>query len=117
LLQTSQPNHRVVRALRSGSPREAIDEILHERETSGLPPVGQLLAIETLGDDDGVDEELRNTVGREGEVFGPADAGDRSRWLVQGGALYKAKVRLRPAVQRWRDGGIRVRVDADPIDL
>jgi hypothetical protein len=31
--------------------------------------------------------------------------------------LGEAKVALRPLVQRWRDSGLRVRIDADPIDL
>jgi primosomal protein N' len=107
----------VVRAIRAGSPAEVISEILVEREAAGLPPIGQLMAVEVLGDDTPVDKDLREAVDGDGQVFGPAEVGDRARWLVQGAALYKAKVRMRPAVQRWRDQGIRVRVDADPIDL
>ncbi|HEX9855177.1 MAG TPA: hypothetical protein VGC47_07680 [Acidimicrobiia bacterium] len=117
VVQTSQPHHRVVRAIRAGSPAEVISEILVEREAAGLPPIGQLMAVEVLGDDAPVDKDLREAVDGDGQVFGPAEVGDRARWLVQGAALYKAKVRMRPAVQRWRDQGIRVRVDADPIDL
>jgi hypothetical protein len=49
-------------------------------------------------------------------VMGPIPAGDRSRWLLQGD-LGGVKTEMRRFVQRLRDSGATVRVDADPIDL
>jgi hypothetical protein len=51
------------------------------------------------------------------QVLGPADHRGRMRWLLQGSDLTSARVAVRSVVGRWRDGGARVRVDADPIDL
>ena len=39
------------------------------------------------------------------------------RWLIQGPDLTKVRNQLRPLVQRWRDSGVAVRVDVDPIEL
>jgi hypothetical protein len=37
--------------------------------------------------------------------------------LLQGADLRAVRVRLRTLVQRWRDAGHTVRIDADPLDL
>lgn len=117
LVQTAQPGHRVLVALRSGDARGLMEELITERTAAGFPPAGELLAIEVRGERAQADDDLRMAVADVGEVFGPADVGDRRRWLVQGPALHAARVRLRSTVQAWRDGGLSVRVDADPIDL
>jgi hypothetical protein len=49
-------------------------------------------------------------------VMGPVEANDRHRWLLQGD-LQQVKQGLRKALQKLRDGGATIRVDADPIDL
>jgi hypothetical protein len=50
-------------------------------------------------------------------VLGPAPGPIGERWLIQGADLHRTRILLRSAVQILRDGGARVRVDADPIDL
>ena len=117
IVQTRMPSHRVIGALRSGSPVETLDQMLEERAAEQLPPFGELLAVELRNADDQADGELRTTVGDRSAVFGPEEMGDRTRWLIQGPDLRDVKIRLRATVQRWRDRGVAVRVDADPIDL
>jgi primosomal protein N' (replication factor Y) len=117
LIQTADPDHRVVLALRSGRGVELMREIVAERAKAGLPPIGALIAVEVRGDRDATDGELRDAVQTDGDVFGPAEAGPGWRWLVQGDDLHRARVRLRSAVQAWRGRGWAVRVDADPLDL
>jgi hypothetical protein len=51
------------------------------------------------------------------DVHGPSERGGRARWLLQGRDLQGPRLMLRRLVQDWRDAGMRVRVDADPIDL
>ena len=114
LVQTSLPGHRVMGALRSGDPMEFMDETLRRREGSGFPPVGDLIALETDAADAG--PALVEAVG-DASLLGPAKEGDRERWLIQGRDLSAVRLRLRSAVQHLRDGGARVRVDVDPVDL
>ncbi len=114
LVQTSLPDHRVFDALRSGNPMDFMGETLRRRETSGFPPVGDLIALETDATDAG--PILAEAVG-DASLLGPAKEGDRDRWLIQGRDLSTVRIRLRPAVQHLRDGGARLRVDADPVEL
>lgn len=114
LVQTALPDHRVFDALRSGNPMEFMGETLRRRETSGFPPIGDLIALETDATDAG--PVLIEAV-RDASLLGPAKEGDRDRWLIQGPDLSTVRLRLRSAVQHIRDSGARVRVDADPVDL
>lgn len=114
LVQTSLPDHPVMCALRSGDPIAFMTETLNRREGSGFPPVGDLIALETDATDAG--PTLAEAVGDE-SLLGPAREGDRDRWLIQGRDLSTVRLRLRSAVQHLRDGGARVRVDVDPVDL
>ena len=50
-------------------------------------------------------------------MLGPAEWAGGHRWLFQAADLAATRVRLRSVVQKLRDGGWRVRVDADPVDL
>lgn len=117
LVQTMDPDQRVLVALRRGEPDALIQTIVAERIGGGLPPASELIAVELAGDHDAVDAELRSATGDDAVVLGPAMVGERHRWLVQGSDLGKVRTRLRGSVQSWRDRGFRVRVDADPIDL
>lgn len=117
LVQTALPQHDVITALTAGRPALFLDDVVERRAASGFPPSGQLIAIEIRGASDVSDEELRKAAGGDAVVFGPAPAGEGVRWLVQGHDLQPFRIRVRPLVQRWRDGGARVRVDVDPIDL
>lgn len=115
VIQTSMPNHEVFGALRGGHPLPFLAAELAHREEEGFPPAAELMAVEIRGDATGIDGELRDLV--DGEVLGPAPAVDATRWLVQAPGLRESKVRLRRAVQQWRDKGLSVRIDADPQDL
>lgn len=114
LVQTSLSGNRVFDALRSGDPLAFMSETLRKREESGFPPVGDLVALETDATD--ASSVLVDAAG-EASLLGPAREGERERWLIQGRDLSAVRLRLRSAVQHLRDGGARVRVDADPVDL
>lgn len=117
LVQSSQPAHRVLAALRHGKATELLQTLAEEREDDGLPPAVELIAIEVTGPLATPNAEMRDVVGAAGEVHGPESGGGRTRWLVQGASLGEVRIRLRAAVQRWRDEGLKVRIDADPVDL
>jgi primosomal protein N' (replication factor Y) len=117
MVQTAQPDHRVLGAARHGQALPLLDDILGEREAAGFPPSGSLIAVDLQGAGEETDLELRATVGDDGDVLGPGDSRGGQRWLIQGSSLHGVRIRLRSQVQRWRDAGIRVRIDADPIDL
>jgi primosomal protein N' len=110
------PDHPVIAALRHGGPADFMRSVLEDRRAAGFPPSGELLAVEVAPPTPAVDGELRAVAGT-ATVLGPAEQQGRSRWLVQGRDLHPLRIRLRPQVQAWRDAGLRVRVDADPIDL
>jgi primosomal protein N' (replication factor Y) (superfamily II helicase) len=114
VVQTSIPDHPVFNALRSGDPIPFMAGVVDRREETGFPPVGELIALETDAPD--AHAILADAVSG-ADLLGPAREGDRDRWLIQGPDLARTRLRLRAAVGRLRDGGFRVRVDADPIDL
>jgi len=114
LIQTSLPDHPVFTALRKGDSGAFMEEVLGRRSLTGFPPVGELIAVET---DAGEASSDLSEAARDAVLLGPAEEGDRYRWLIQGRDLTRVRVRLRVAVQRLRDAGARVRVDADPVDL
>ena len=116
LIQTAGPKHRVYDALRHGRPTPFLRDVLNEREVAGFPPVTQLLAVELTGAPGTADVELRDLAGPAG-VHGPAVNDDVTRWLVSAPDLRPLKLLLRTQVQRWRDGGAKVRIDADPVRL
>lgn len=117
IVQTSDPDHPAIVALRRGDPMEVLLADLAARAELGLPPAGELLVVETTEAPGDPDLALRETVGGRAEVHGPAEKGGRLRWLIQGGDLRQARIALRALVHEWRDRGARVRIDADPIDL
>jgi primosomal protein N' len=118
LIQTSEPGHPVIAALRRADPLPALQAEAELRASLGYPPAGELLVLEMRGavDVDSVGAELEAASHR-AAIMGPAAGPDGHRWLVQGNDLSAFRVSLRPLVQRWRDGGAIVRIDADPIDL
>ena len=113
MVQTSEPSHPVVRALVRADPLPALNAELETRSVMGYPPAGELVVLEVGGSPP---PDLA-TLMPHCEVLGPASRGDRSRWLLQADDLRAAKSELRSLVQRWRDSGLRVRIDVDPIDL
>jgi primosomal protein N' len=117
LVQTGQPDHRAFAVLRSGHPLDYLEELGNERERDLLPPAAELLAIEVTGDAKASDSDLAALEADGIQIHGPESGGGRTRWFIQGRSLEDVRVRLRPMVQRWRDSGSKVRVDADPLDL
>jgi primosomal protein N' (replication factor Y) len=117
VIQTGQPGHRAFSALRSGHPMEFLRQVAEERSRDSLPPSGDLMAIEVTGDAKKPGEELDSLASDEVQVHGPESGGGRTRWFLHGADLQQSRVRLRRLVQGWRDAGLKVRIDADPIDL
>lgn len=116
IVQTGRPGDAVVAALRGGDPLKFLELTIQERAKTRLPPGGEVLVIE-LDATGSADQEIRGLAGERAEVFGPADHAGRYRWLVQGGDLRPVRIGLRRLVHSWRDHGIRVRVDVDPLEL
>ena len=118
MVQTSDPQHHAVIALRRADPVGFHDVELADRQMFGYPPAGQLLIIEgrDLDDVDTRNAELV-AVGGGVVILGPAPVPDGTRWLVQGEDLDEFKRAIRPIIGKWRDSGASVRIDADPIDL
>jgi primosomal protein N' len=116
MVQTSLPESSLMATLRRGDPIPYLESVLSERVQAGLPPASEMIALELRGEGSvgDADAEIRS-LGAE-TVLGPATAGERSRWLLQG-ALGQVRLELRPLVQAWRERGWTVRIDADPIDL
>ena len=116
MAQTSLPEAPLLTALKRADPIPYLEGLLVERARHGLPPATEMLAIEVRGDEgpSRFDSDMRAL--DPPTILGPAPAAQGWRWLLQG-TLGPVKPRLRPMVQRWRETGATVRIDADPIDL
>lgn len=116
IIQTSMPESAVSASLVKGDAVPLLESILMDRVRDGLPPSVEMMAIELRGNPDVsvVSSELARL--DRITVLGPAESTSGFRWLLQG-RLGSAREALRPLVQRWRDTGYTVRIDADPIDL
>ncbi len=117
MVQTVRPDHEVIRTLVRGDPLPFLSTQAAERASLRLPPSGELMVVEASGEPAGFDDSIRSAAGSTSSVLGPAATAEGNRWLIQGPDLLDAKLRLREIVQRARDGGGRVRIDVDPIDL
>ncbi|MCP4968276.1 MAG: hypothetical protein GY926_23960 [bacterium] len=117
LVQTGQPEHRALEVLRSGHSIEFLNTLNRERERDHLPPAASLIAIEVSGDTTSQSDDLEVLADDGVQVHGPETGGGRTRWFIQGDSIQGSRVQLRTIVQRWRDSGLKVRIDADPIDL
>ncbi len=117
LVQTAQPGHRVFEALRTRPPAPAPGGVARGAQGGRLPAGRRADG----GGDRRRPEGRRHRAAcrrrRRRRCPGPAPAGARARWLVSGGDLRPLKLALRPVVQSWRDRGIRVRIDVDPVRL
>lgn len=115
MVQTGDPHHPVIEALRFGKPFPFLDEVLAERAATRFPPVGEIIAIEAVEAEDA--DAVVRAAAEGATVLGPAPGPMGDRWLIQGADLHRTRILLRPAVQSLRDAGARVRIDADPVDL
>ena len=118
LLQTSDPHHHAVVALRRADPVGFFDVEIDARRAFGYPPAGELMVVEARELDD---VDLRHSelvaIGGAITILGPADSSRGVRWLIQGQDLDRFKSAMRPVVDRWRSAGASVRIDVDPIEL
>lgn len=117
IVQTALPGHPAMVALKSGKALPFLHSELAIRRQLGYPPAGELMIVELRGQvpadprralvqlDDGID------------LLGPAETRHGIRFLAQGNSLDMLRTGLRPVVQRWRDSGTIVRIDADPLEL
>ena len=114
MVQTADPSHPVYTALRRGDPVPFLRDELMARRRFLLPPCGEVMVVEVEGVED---RTVLDRVLEDATVFGPARAGERIRWIVQGHDLRETKERLRAAVGRLRDRGCKVRLDVDPREF
>ena len=114
MLQTADIRQPVYSALSRADPFPFLGDELAIRRRLALPPFGEVMVVEVAGTEDGsiLDEALESAI-----VYGPARAGDRLRWMVQGDDLTGVKRKLREAVVHLRRQALRVRVDVDPRDF
>ncbi len=131
LLQTYQPDHPVMRALRSGERDAFIAREAEARRDAGMPPYGRLAALILSGPDAGVVDSYARTLAKaapraEGlQVLGPAPAPmallrgrHRRRFLIQSGRSLNLQALLRDWLARTRPPkSVRVQVDVDPYSF
>ena len=89
---------------------------IEKRTETRLPPSGEVIVVE-LDTDGEADDDLRGLGGQGVEIFGPASRDGRFHWLIQGRDLRRVRVGFRRVVHEWRERGIRVRIDVDPLQL
>ncbi|WP_340108392.1 primosomal protein N' [Pikeienuella sp. HZG-20] len=130
VVQTSAPDHAVMRALVSDDAETFLDELAEERRRAGAPPFGRMAGIILSGRSEAqvwaaaealarADEPLRR-IGA--DLFGPAAAPiGRIRGRIRVRLLVKAPkgAPLQAALRLWRSGvrtpaAVRVSIDIDP---
>lgn len=118
MVQTYLPDHAVILALKKGDPLVFLESEMEQRRQFGFPPAGELLVLEVRGElPEGADTSLKEAAAG-ATVMGPATRNNGAiRWLLQASDLSKARHNLRGLIQKWRDAGVTVRVDADPLEL
>ncbi len=117
ILQTYDPTHPIVDAIKRADPITFVRHDSARRAAAGFPPGGEVLILEVEDAVADAGEQLAEAIGDRAEVLGPAEGGGRTRWLLQSIDLTAARVAVRSVVSRWREGGARVRIDTDPVDL
>ena len=116
IAQTAHADSGLVTALRRGNPIPYLENVLVDRARDGAPPATEMIAVELRGDvPPDVSDRLRH-LDAAAIVMGPMTVDEGSRWLLTG-RLGKVRLGLRKLVGSWRDKGLTVRVDADPIDV
>lgn len=116
MIQTSRAESSLVTALRRGNPIPYLENVLIERARDGAPPSTEMIAIELRGEIPGDADDVLRRVDNGATVMGPMDIETGKRWLLAG-RLGPARLGLRSIVGKWRDRGLTVRIDVDPIDV
>ena len=131
LLQSWDPNHRVIAALASGERDRFLEAELIEREAAGMPPFGRLAALIISGAEEALVDRVAGELARQAprhdgvRVWGPVSpplAVLRGRFrrrllLVAGRGLNVSQM-----VRSWIEtvsvpAAIRVQVDIDPYSF
>ena len=84
MLQTAQPHHPIVAALRHGDPIHALEEELEERAALGFPPSGDLVVVEVRHGPPWTDERMHQALHESCVLLGPVDTPRGRRWLSAG---------------------------------
>ncbi len=116
IVQTSNPEHPVLDALRRGDAVSFLRKELEVRAEFGFPPVGDLIVVECRPAPSVAPGSLQGRL-PDATVLGPAAIEGGTRWLLQGSDLSSTRSALRKLAGEWRDAGSTVRIDVDPIDL
>lgn len=115
IAQTEDPDSPLAVALRRGDPIPYLERVLADRARQGFPPAREMLAVEVRGEPgDELEEEIASLEAV--DCYGPAVMEDGLRWLLAG-RLDRVRKALREKAAIWRERGLTVRIDADPIDL
>ncbi|HXP97752.1 MAG TPA: primosomal protein N' [Telmatospirillum sp.] len=131
LLQTYQPEDKVMRALVSGDADQFYQTEAEDRRVAGMPPFGKLVALIVSGPDaaavDRVAAELARLAPRDPaiEVLGPAPAPlaflrgrHRRRLLLKTSRSTKVQLVIRHWLAKIRPpGGVRIQIDVDPYSF
>jgi primosomal protein N' (replication factor Y) (superfamily II helicase) len=131
LLQTYQPEDKVMQALASGDAERLYAVETEDRRLAGMPPFGRLVALIVSGSDaaavDRVARELARLAPRDDtvEVLGPAPAPlsllrgrHRRRLLLKAAKTVPVQAVLRQWLQRIQPPAqVRIQVDVDPTSF
>ncbi|PKU25350.1 primosomal protein N' [Telmatospirillum siberiense] len=131
LLQTYQPDDKVMRALVSGDAEEFYRAEADDRRIAGMPPFGKLVALIVSGPDpdqvDRVAQQLARLAPRDGgiEVLGPAPAPlallrgrHRRRLLLKASRSTKVQGVIRQWLGRLGpQSAVRIQIDVDPYSF
>ena len=116
IVQTSNPEHPVLKALRRGEVLPFLEAELEQRAAFGFPPVGDLIVLECRNCPESAGRDLAERL-PDAAILGPAETERGTRWLLQAKDLAGTRNELRKIAGEWRDGGASLRIDVDPIDL
>ena len=131
LLQTFDPEHPVMQALKNGTRDRFLATESEARERHGLPPYGRLAALIVAGPDDRQTDEVAAAIARAAphvrgvDILGPALAPlailrgwHRRRFLVKA----DREVNIQAVLRAWLGGvklpgAVRLQIDIDPYSF
>ncbi len=128
LLQTFNPDHAIMRALKDHNREQFYEYEIHERQLHDMPPFGRLAAIILSGLNENHVQEIARKLGKMApnvpgvRVLGPVPAPIarvRSRYRWRFLIKVEKSVKIQPLLKEWLEHAsvpksIRVSVDIDP---